>query len=316
MIKYLILGSNRESTADFSRTIGLPPSKLIISAEADFEIGHTSVQDIPDLKQLRQVIDRVDHVYWAMCDPGEFDCPESYHSFLDWLKDCDRQTHKIRNLKEVRHDQYRWGQSIKPRVDDMIFFGCSYTAGVGLDDIQQGYAYQMARHFDKSLLNLAVPGGSNGLIFDRFVRTDFAHEQTVVIQLTIPARLHYCFADKTLRPLILADAKSLNPSLHRSFLEIYNSSFLFYELLSKIRAMVQIARARDLKMIFWLADYKNNTSISWLDQTYFYDMNEFVPRSWIQNYLVDFGNDNLHPGIESNRILASTLCRYIETVYQ
>lgn len=315
MIKYLILGSNRESTADFSQTIGLPPSKLIISAEADFEVAHTSVHDIPDLEQLKLLIDRAHHVYWAMCDPDEFDCVESYHSFLDWLKDCDLQNHKVRNLKEVMHDPYGWGKTISPHKDDMVFLGCSYTAGVGLNDIYHGYAHQMARHFNKNALNLAVPGGSNGLIFDTFVRTRFTYGQMIVIQLTIPARLHYCFPDKVLRPFILANGKSIDPSLHRSLLETYNSSFLFYELLTKIRAMIQIARAQHLKMIFWLADYKNNTAISWLDQTYFYDMNEFVPRSWIQNYLVDFGSDNLHPGVESNRILASTLCRYIETVY-
>ena len=52
-----------------------------------------------------------------------------------------------------------------------------------------------------------------------------------------------------------------------------------------------------------------------MDQTYFYDMPEFVPASWMQNYMSDHAIDNLHPGIESNKFIANTLVKYIETVY-
>ena len=99
-------------------------------------------------------------------------------------------------------------------------------------------------------------------------------------------------------------------------LEIYHKDFLFYELLCKIRAIVKIAREQKLKLVFWLIDYKNENIYSKVDQLYFYNMPEFVPASWLENYMVDSAEDNLHPGVESNKILANTLIKYIETIYE
>jgi len=80
--------------------------------------------------------------------------------------------------------------------------------------------------------------------------------------------------------------------------------------------MVQIAREKKLKLVFWLIDYKNDNLYSVVDQTYFFDMPEFVPASWMSNYMVDTAEDNRHPGIESNKNIANTLIKYIETVYK
>ena len=45
-------------------------------------------------------------------------------------------------------------------------------------------------------------------------------------------------------------------------------------------------------------------------------MPEFVPASWMADFMVDKGNDSGYPGIESNKIIAKTLIKYIETVYE
>jgi hypothetical protein len=65
-----------------------------------------------------------------------------------------------------------------------------------------------------------------------------------------------------------------------------------------------------------LQDYKNENMYSKVDQTYFYSMPEFVPASWLENYIVDVAEDNQHPGIESNKIVANTLIKYIEAIYE
>jgi hypothetical protein len=36
----------------------------------------------------------------------------------------------------------------------------------------------------------------------------------------------------------------------------------------------------------------------------------------MENYLIDFGIDDLHPGIESNKIIAKTLINYIKEIYE
>jgi hypothetical protein len=158
---------------------------------------------------------------------------------------------------------------------------------------------------------VGVGGGSNGLIFDKFTQIDFFPGQIVVVQLTHLERLHYCKSNRSLTKVRFTEDNSLN----RSLMEVYHKDFLFYELLSKVRAMISIARAKKLKMVFWLIDYKNPKTYSKEDQRYFYHMPEFVPASWMQNYMIDSAADKLHPGIQSNEFIAKTLIKYIETVY-
>ena len=73
-------------------------------------------------------------------------------------------------------------------------------------------------------------------------------------------------------------------------------------------------------LLNWLKDYqlkyKNDSKYSIEDQAYFYEYLEFIPKSLMENYLVDFGTDNMHPGIESNKIIAKTIIDYINQIYE
>ncbi len=137
----------------------------------------------------------------------------------------------------------------------------------------------------------------------------------MVLQLTALDRLHYCDIKKKLNRLVLATSP-IEKNLHQAMLEVYHKDFLFYELLCKIRAIVKVAKLQKLKLVFWLIDYKNENVYSKADQAYFYNMPEFVPASWIENYRVDGAEDQKHPGIESNKILANALIKYIETIHE
>jgi hypothetical protein len=160
-----------------------------------------------------------------------------------------------------------------------------------------------------------VSGGSNNLTFDQFTQLNCHPDQIVVVQFTALDRIHYCNTDKKLSPLLLSTSQ-IEKNLHQAMLEVYHKDFLFYELLCKIRAIVMVARAQKLKLVFWLSDYKHNEKYSKLDQLYFYDMPEFVPASWMADFIVDVAEDNIHPGIESNKHIAKTLINYIETIYE
>jgi hypothetical protein len=311
----IILGSNHASTAEYYNTLGLPPSQLVTSKDHGHDIGHTGVQDIVDLYTLEKILSDADQVYWAHPHIDEFSNAQSYYDFLDWLKDYNLAYRNVQNMDSITFDPYHWNQSFKLEQHHAVFLGCSFTAGVGLPDPSTHYASQVAQHFDKKLLNLAVPGGNNNLMFDRFTQLDFYPEQLVVVQFTDLARIHYCDERRKLLPLLFSTSQ-IDGTLHRSLLEVYHKDFLFYELVVKIRAMVAIANAKQLKLVFWLSDYKNQKLYSQLDQSYFYSMKQFVPASWIKNYMVDVAHDMLHPGIESNKNIAIALINYIETVYK
>lgn len=316
MVKSIIIvGSPDSKTSEYHRQIGIESSVLITSCDHKQLIGHTSVGDVPDLTDLEYILSQATEVYWAESSINEFFDADSYYDFLNWLKDYNLVYNNVVNFNKIKFDDYAWDQLRSQNLNQnhAVFFGCSFTAGAGLPDVETHYATQVAKHFGKQVLNLGSGGGSNGLIFDRFTQVDFFPGQIVVVQLTYPNRLHYCKQNQQLEKIGFAHAA--DPTLNRAMLTVYHKDFLFYELLPKIRAMVSIARAKKLKMVFWLIEYKNPEIYSKADQRYFYHMPEFVPASWIENYIMDTATDNMHPGIQSNKFIANTLVKYIESVY-
>ena len=310
----IIVGSNHTNTANYYKKLGLSSSVLVTGINHKELIGHTCIQDIPDYNQLEIVLKNADEVYWAESNKDEFYDDSSYYDFLNWLKDYNLKNHNVKNFKLIKFDNYSWTKNLTTNPDQAVFLGCSFTAGIGLSNSKTHYAAIVANHFGKQLLNLGVPGGSNNLIFDQFTQLNFHPGQIVVLQFTLLERIRYCNTNKQLISMLFANMP--NKQLTQSMLEVYHKDLLFYELLVKIRAIITIARLQKLKLVFWLIDYKHEDKYSKLDQTYFYDLPEFVPYSWMANYLVDFAEDNAHPGIESNKNIANTLINYMETIYE
>lgn len=315
MNKILIVGSNNINTSTVFKKFNLPESVLVTSVHQDYKVGHTAPQEFATIELLREVMVCANTIYWAECKKEEFYSDAEYYNFLNWLKDFNLTHGTIQNLDQIYFDVYEWGVPILVEKNQIVFLGCSFTAGSGLSNENTRYSNIVAKHFNKKLLNLAQPGGSNSLIFDKFTRLQLNPNQLVIIQFTGLERLHYCNTDKKLSPLLLSTSP-IDKALHCAMLEVYHKDFLFYELLCKIRAIVKIARAQRLKLVFWLADYKNEQIYSKLDQTYFYDMPEFVPASWIGDFIVDSAEDGVHPGIESNKNISNALIKYLEKIYE
>ena len=312
MASIIIVGSNHANTAEYYKRLGLPPSRLVTSTGHNEPVAHTSVQDIFDRTLLKDVLAEADEVYWAESTPDEFPNADWHYAFLVWLKDFHLEYGTVKNLYTVNLDKFGWGTVPKVTANDAVFLGCSVTAGWGLFDPATHYANQISEHFGLNTVNLAMSGGSNGLIFDKFNQLEFVPGQLVVIQLTNLGRLRYCYEDNKLFDLLLNLEE--DPKKQRHLLEVYSTNFLFYELLTKIQAIVKRARAEKLRLVFWLIDYRRGYTED--QQSYFYSMPEFVPQSWMQDYQVDYADDGVHPGIESNKQIADTLIRYIERIYK
>lgn len=310
----LIIGSHHESTAEYYKQLNLDPSILVESTIQEYTIGHTSIQDLITFENLEIVAKKASEIYWAECSVNEFRNQESYIDFIFWLKDFNRKYQTVKNLHAVQIDPYQINTVYRPTADQLVVFGCSFTAGVALPDPSTHYANILGNRLDKQVYNLSQPGGSNDLIFNRFVNTQWNHGQAVVIQLTSPDRLYYCNNDHKKYNVLLSN-KTKNQNLHRSLLEVYQQPWVFSQLLDKIYAIDQIATNNKLKLAIWLMDYKDSGMYSKEDQTYFYHIKSFVPASLMQNYLVDFGTDKLHPGIKSNQNIADTLYNFMLDVY-
>lgn len=310
-MKILIVGSNHSNTAEYYKRFGTEPSVLVTSVDQQFNIGHTSPQDI-GLEDLATLINTTPKVFWAGSSINEFYSEHEYYNFVNWLADLNRVKH-ITNLHTVETDPYRWNRPVSITEDDIVFLGCSFTAGTALPDPKTHYANIVGQHFNQRVVNLAEGSGSNGLVFDKFTQLDLHENQIVIVQLTSPNRLHYCIPDRRLLKIMFANSEYKD--LNRAMLEVYHKDFLFYQTLTQVRAMVKIAEAKKLRMVFWLYNYKDEALYSQQDQIYFYNMKEFVPASIMADYFVDFATDNLHPGVESNKNIAYNLIKYIEETY-
>jgi hypothetical protein len=310
--KILILGSNHDNTAVAYKKFGLPQSTLVNSVSLEFQVGHTARQDFCTDHDLEQVLKKADKVFWADSDWQEFNSKEIYYEFLEWLKKYQHSHGNIVNFNQIKVDPYRWKSQLPElTANDMVFLGCSFTAGAGLSDSNTHYASILAKHFHKNKINLSQPGGSNYRSFDIFSQLDFHPGQLVVLQLTELARLRYCSDDKLLQEIPLASSKSTTSAM----LELYNDNFLLYEQLVQLRLVIKLAREKNLRLIFWLIDYKDKNLYSKECQMYFYEFKEFIPAYAIENFIVDLAEDKVHPGIESNRILATAIIQHIERTY-
>lgn len=318
-MKTIIVGSNHANTAEYSKKLGLPTSELITRIDQSYEIGHTCIQDIPDQDILEKVLSMANQVYWAECDKSEFFDDLSYYDFLYWLQKYNFKFNNVKNISLIKLDPYHWKLDL-PQLsfNDIVFLGSSTTAGDGLSDPETWYANLIGKNYQLPVVNLAekfhLNGsiGNNDLIFDIFTQLEFNQKQMVVIQLAPLDRIRWCDEDAKLLDLQLSHNKT---SYKRAMVEVFNRKYLLYKLLNQIRAIIKISRLQKLKLVIWIDNYK-------LDQEFqqemlcFYEYPEIISKAHLSEYLVDFAEDNKHPGIKSNQILSDIIVQYLDKLYK
>jgi hypothetical protein len=216
MVKSIIIvGSTDIKTSMYYKKLGIASSVLVLEQYHNQPVAHTSVGDVPDLKELECILSQAKSVYWAESPIEEFANVDSYYDFLNWLKDYNLKYNNVVNLDKIKFDVYKWNHRSIVKKNHAVFLGCSFTAGVGLLDVETRYSTQVAKYFNKELLNLGTSGGSNSLIFDRFTQLDFFPGQIVVVQLTMLERLHYCKQDQQLEKILFAHAVDVTLNQNR-----------------------------------------------------------------------------------------------------
>ena len=314
-VQIIILGSANESTAIAYKQLGLPVSVLVTSFMQEFSCGHTSPHDIPDQFELEILLSK-SKVYWAFPDIDEFDSEETYCLYLDWIKEYQHKYKNIENFHSINFDLYGWKSDL-PTItpSDCVFFGCSFTQGVGLENpTEQSYTKLVSDYYNARCINLGKGGTSNYRSFDLLSQIDFYQEQRVILQITFPERLRYVDENYNINDLVFSN--SLGKKHSRSLIEVYNKNYLLYELIIKLKTFIKLARSKKLKFVFWLMDYKNKELFSKKDQLYFYEYPEFIPACLIQDYMIDLGTDNLHPGPESQKLIADAIIDHMNRIYQ
>ena len=201
----------------------------------------------------------------------------------------------------------------------MVFFGCSYTKGTGLTNINQHYATHMANSLGKISLNFAECGLNNYAIFDLFSQCDFVdNDIPVVVQLTQLSRVQVY--DTKLKSIMMSNRPT--PGL----LEVYNDKFLIYDMVRQLRMLVKYARLCKIKLILWSIARTNNSELDNIIETYLTKYPEYIfmdNRLGVDgSYRVDNGTDGSsvlgdgHPGPKSNVVIAEKLLTHYNKLYK
>ena len=166
MQETLILGSHSVETSQLYKKFGLSPSKLVLSPEQEYLVGHTSRQDFRNVTELENVLQKANTVLWGDPDPLDFGEKEVYYNFLDWLKQYQYKFGNISNFVSIKFDPYNWLPN-KNIIDahDLVALGCSMTFGIGFADVRKTWSSLVANNLGLQNKNLGQPGGSLQKLF-------------------------------------------------------------------------------------------------------------------------------------------------------
>jgi hypothetical protein len=197
-------------------------------------------------------------------------------------------------------------------VNDVVFLGCSFTAGTGLVDVNTRYSSLLAHHYNKNEINLAVGGGSNYRSFDLFGQLNFINTRSIlVLQLTELSRIRWY--DSKIQDRML----SIHPS--KELLYVYNDKFLIYDLIRQLRIIVNYCRQRQVRLVIWNIARFNDETLSQYLESYLQQFPEYIyiNDKWDEpdSYRVDNAPDkNQHPGPESNKLIALKLITHLNSI--
>jgi hypothetical protein len=202
--------------------------------------------------------------------------------------------------------------------NDIAFFGCSYTKGIGLTDPNTKYTTVVSADLGLTEVNLSKGGTGNYRSFDLFGQTTFNPGSSLVIQLTELSRVRWY------DNMIIDQQLSVKPS--RELLEVYTDKFLIYDLIRQLRIVVNYCRAQKIKLVVWSIASLNNTELDNTLETYLTKFPEYLFLSKKLNeensYRVDNGTDGLnspvgtgHPGPASHKIIATKIIEHYNKLY-
>lgn len=198
-----------------------------------------------------------------------------------------------------------------------VFFGCSFTRGLGVDPSQR-YSALMSTELGYKEYNLADQILNNYKSFDVFSQLNFSsNKHIIVLQLTELSRIQtFQYGTPNIRQL------SNQPS--RCYLEIYHDRFLIFELIKNLRYLVSVCRLKSLPLIIWsIARLAPNLQA--VLERYLQQFPEYVYLSSDlddpDSYRVDNGSDggaeigSGHPGPVSHRRIADRLIKHYQELY-
>lgn len=206
--------------------------------------------------------------------------------------------------------------------DSMIFLGCSYTFGLGLESQSECYSTIMSKHLNKKEFNFAYSGASNYSSFEKFSQLQFVENSSLILQITQLGRIkYYDYEEQCIKDRVFSNQPD------RCLMSVYSDDFLLYELNRYLNLVTKYTRSNKIKLVIWDIAYTFDGKLNQMLASCFSQFKEYVRLDSSLNVpntcRVDNGTDGLgqkvgvgHPGPQSHQLIAEKLINHYKQLYQ
>jgi hypothetical protein len=287
-----------EPTFNFNNII--QTSKLLCSPDADITDGeyHTSLGDLP-ATEIISLSQKFDEIHFCI---DEFDINSDIYKETVFLLHVVNRYKSITNFAPLGPKEFT-DIDVHSRRDEptLWVFGCSHSAGVGLEKTDMRYGEIMSQQLNLPLKLIAKPGSSTQWSFRHLMSANINKHDTVVWQLTSPPRISI-FDGTAVNEIMLSRTNN------QHLLEIYNDNQIFFNQLTILNAGVKYLRSLGVKFV--VTTYDVGPDIAYRNEYIQYPEYCYCP-----DFVVDFAPDG-HFGHLSHKRLAHALLNYIQSSYE
>jgi hypothetical protein len=194
----------------------------------------------------------------------------------------------------------------------LVTFGCSYTYGIGLEDIygskkvtepsKLAWPTLLGQLLDKTTINESAPGSGNFEIFDKIIRYNFQPDDLVIIMWSHFIRLgHYKILEKNYKG---QRKGSMMQAKHTAILMEFDNAYKNYQIFHHANLYLESKKIDNYSFIAFFRDRDSFPCPSFF---------EFSKMLTIQeDYHIDMALDREHFGHKSHEKLANILYNKIK----
>lgn len=257
---------------------------------------YTAHSDLPkitsDRAVLYEVLNKADVIYyfppaiWSDQRTDFFSVTNQKSLTLYWLSILHNEKNNVHNidLSEYKNNQYIALRAVKCSTDITIWnAGCSIARGVGVQQGQQ-YSNLISQAIDTPVVDLSLGGSSIEYAADQLLRSDIQSGDIVVWGLTEETRFP------------IWDSSSNRVVAGKRTIETLTETRIYKSLIS-VHQVVNFCSKIGAKLILLPIICSKNFCLLLSGLEDFYQLP-------YQIKFVDYGSDNLHPGINQHKMYA------------
>lgn len=307
----LFVGDNSERpflTAQlYDSSTRLIDSKTILEIH-NIPTGHISLCDLP-IEDFKYALEQADELYYVPISETEKELKQRTELWLRY------QSHRkpVHNLPNGAELPMLAVIDTRKTTDSQLWVaGCSYTYGFGVSEHER-WGNVLASMLNLPVSTLAYPGSSIRWAADQILRSDIKAGDTVVWGVTGVSRFPYY--NNKVNHISQSYYRQIDTRRHPDFKfnslinqKILVSDHLLYEALISIDQVIRYCSLIGCKLLlshFYLdVNYHEISILDYLTRFDFYV-------DFSSPTLIDFGSDNLHPGVNQHKLYAETFYKFL-----